>query len=241
MDALEEDLKIASKILEWEMGDIWGHVGVRLPENKGIGVKLFRPPEDDSVEDWLVYFDHSLRKLSGVGQPPFEATIYTEIFNARADVNAIAHCHAPMCITLSLVNRTVGTLHMQSKVFSAGVPMFPRPIYITDDSEGRELAQALGQSVAVVIRGHGIVTVGADVKEACMYALYLERTAKMQAIAHALGFQGSGPEFLREINDSWTKLAAKHGVGDPRRRYSAEWRYYKRKVQTGELWTRGWV
>jgi len=27
--ALEGDLRIASQILEWEIGDIWGHVGVR--------------------------------------------------------------------------------------------------------------------------------------------------------------------------------------------------------------------
>ncbi len=27
---LERDLKIASSILEWEMGDIWGHIGARL-------------------------------------------------------------------------------------------------------------------------------------------------------------------------------------------------------------------
>ena len=33
---IEEELRIACKILEWEIGDIWGHVGVRLPENKGI-------------------------------------------------------------------------------------------------------------------------------------------------------------------------------------------------------------
>jgi hypothetical protein len=31
---LERDLKIASSILEWEMGDIWGHIGVRLPDGQ---------------------------------------------------------------------------------------------------------------------------------------------------------------------------------------------------------------
>ena len=38
MDTLEEDLKVASKILEWEIGDIWGHVGARLPSGDGIVV-----------------------------------------------------------------------------------------------------------------------------------------------------------------------------------------------------------
>ena len=38
----EEELRIAAKILEWEIGDIWGHVGVRLPDDKGIAVQMFR-------------------------------------------------------------------------------------------------------------------------------------------------------------------------------------------------------
>ena len=42
----EQELKIAAKILEWEIGDIWGHVGVRLPDKNGIAVQMFRRPED---------------------------------------------------------------------------------------------------------------------------------------------------------------------------------------------------
>ena len=53
----EEELTIASKILEWEIGDIWGHVGVRLPDNQGIAVQLFRRPEEGK-KDWLVHFDY---------------------------------------------------------------------------------------------------------------------------------------------------------------------------------------
>ena len=74
----EKELKIAAKILEWEIGDIWGHVGVRLPENRGIAVQMFRPPENGK-KSWLVHFDYSLNKLSGVGTIPRESVIYTEI------------------------------------------------------------------------------------------------------------------------------------------------------------------
>ncbi len=240
-ERFEDDLKIASKILEWEIGDIWGHVGVRLPGQGGIAVKLFRPPEEEEIEDWVVYFDYSLKKISGVGRIPTEAAIYTEVFKARPDVNAVAHCHAPMCIALSMANKSIGTMHLQSKQFAGGVPTFPKPIYIIDDAEGRELAQTLGQAIAVVIRGHGIVTVGATVQEACFNALYLERTAKMQAIAQALGFQGVDNEFLTQLDETWRKLRAGMGRGDTFVRYEAEWRYYKRKVLRGESWSRGWV
>ena len=51
------------KILEWEIGDIWGHVGVRLPDDKGIAVQMFRRAEGVK-KDWLVHFDYSLKKLS---------------------------------------------------------------------------------------------------------------------------------------------------------------------------------
>ena len=241
ISALESDLRIASKILEWEIGDIWGHVGVRLPDGRGIAVKLFRLPDDEREDDWLVHFDFSLRKIAGVGGIPREAAIYSEILKMRPDVNAVAHCHAPMCVALSMANKQIGTLHLQSKQFAGGVPMFPKPIYILDAEEGKDLARAMGASVAVVIKGHGIVTAGATIREACFHALYLERTAKMQAVANALGFEKADAEFLRLLGGSWKKLMSHQGEREPRSSFNAEWRYYKDKVVKGEFWSRGWV
>ncbi|HEY3166851.1 MAG TPA: hypothetical protein VGK57_06450, partial [Candidatus Binatia bacterium] len=81
----EQELRIAATILEWEIGDLWGHVGVRLPDNKGIAVQMFRHLEG-TQKNWLVHFDYSLKKLSGPGTIPRESVIYTEIFKARPDV-----------------------------------------------------------------------------------------------------------------------------------------------------------
>lgn len=234
----DDDLKIAARILEWEIGDIWGHVGVRLPKQKGIAVQMFRRPEEAGVEDWLVRFDYSLKKLSGTGTIPRESTIYTEIFKTRPDVNAVVHSHAPMCVALSLADRPVSCVHMQSFRFGEGVPIYPRPIYILDEAEGADLARALKEASGIMIKGHGIVTVGKTIDEACMNALYMERTAKIQAIAHLLGFQGPTEDFLKELADSKNKLFSR-----PRTRmaHSAEWNYYADKIKKGERWTRGWT
>ena len=109
----EAELNIGAKILEWEIGDIWGHVGARLPDGKGIAVRMFRRAER-SRKDWLVRFDFSLQKLSGVGTIPREAVIYTEIFKARPDVNAVCHNHAfpflPFTISKNLTLKPV--IHM---------------------------------------------------------------------------------------------------------------------------------
>lgn len=239
LETLEEELRIASKILEWEIGDIWGHVGVRVPEKDAVAVKLFREPEEEGAKDWLVHFDYSLKKLAGTGAPPREAPIYTEIFKTRPDVNAAVHSHAPMCIALSLADKPVSCVHVQSSRFGSGVPIYPKPIYILDPAEGADLAVALKEAPAIMIKGHGIVTVGKTIAEACMHALYMERTAKIQAMAHLLGYPGPTKEFIEELSASKEKLFEAR-FGGRRTPYDAEWSYYSEKVKKGEHWTRGW-
>jgi ribulose-5-phosphate 4-epimerase/fuculose-1-phosphate aldolase len=233
----ETELKIGAKKLEWEIGDVWGHVGVRLPENRGVAVQMFRRPEEGN-KDWLVHFDYSLKKLAGVGTIPRESVIYTEIFKARPDVNAVVHCHASMCVALSLANKPVDWVHMQSSRFKGGTPIFPRPIYILDESEGAALAEALGSASAMMIKGHGIVTVGASIDEACINALYMERTAKIIAIAGLHGYQGPTEEFIQVLSSSREKLFTRSRV---KISHSAEWNYYADKIKKGERWTRGWA
>ena len=114
---LEGDLRTASTILEWEFGDIIGHVGVRLPHGAGIAVKLLRVAQEDKDQDWLMRFDFDGNKLSGTGTVPGEAPIYTQIFKARPDVNSIVHAHAPMSIVLGLAGIPVSPVHRQSARF----------------------------------------------------------------------------------------------------------------------------
>lgn len=233
----EKELNIAAEILEWEIGDLWGHVGVRLPDDRGIAVRMFRRPERGK-KAWLVHFDYTLTKLSGVGTIPRESVIYTEIFKARPDVNAVVHCHPAMCIALSLADKPVDWVHMQSSRFNGGTPIFPRPIYILDPEEGAAIAATLGKASAVMIKGHGIVTVGATIDEATITALYMERTAKIMAVARLHGYQGPTPESLDTQSESRKKLFRR-----PRDEmfHSADWNYYADKVKRGERWTRGWT
>jgi ribulose-5-phosphate 4-epimerase/fuculose-1-phosphate aldolase len=235
IETVEEELRIACKILEWEIGDIWGHVGVRLPDNKGIAVQLFRRPEEGK-KDWLVHFDYGLKKLAGVGTPPREAVIYTEIFKARPDVYAAVHCHAAMCVAMSLADKPVSCVHVQSGRFGTGVPIYPRPIYILDEAEGADLARTLGDANGMMIKGHGIVTVGKSIDEACMNAMYMERTAKIMAMAKLFGYQDVPDDFIDQLTSSKEKLLSR----GPRLSHSAEWNYYAEQLKQGKTWTRGW-
>ncbi|MFM2129335.1 MAG: hypothetical protein RL477_881 [Pseudomonadota bacterium] len=238
---IEEDLGIACTILEWESGDIFGHVGARLPDGSGVACKAFRPASADEP-DWRVHFDWNVKKLSGTGGPPQEWPMYTEIFAARPDVQAIAHTHMPACIALSIAGVDVGPVHMQSARFSQALPVYPRPIHIKDREEGRALARALGDAKAVIIRGHGVVSIGRSIDEACFNNVYAERTAKIMGLARKLGYGGPDPEFVAEMIGSRELLTGNAAESYRRSRggYSNEWLYYRHRIAKGERWTRGW-
>ena len=90
-----------------------------------------------------------------------------------------------------------------------------------------------------MIKGHGIVTVGATIDEACMNALYMERTAKIMAIAAPARLSRADRRSPFEtLTGSREKLFRR-----PRDEmfHSAEWNYYADKVKKGERWTRGWT
>jgi ribulose-5-phosphate 4-epimerase/fuculose-1-phosphate aldolase len=238
---IEEDLGIACDILEWESGDIFGHVGMRLPDGSGVACKAFRPASI-TEPDWRVHFDWDAKKIRGTGGPPMEWPMYTEIFAVRPDVQAIAHAHMPACIALSLVDVDIQPVHMQSAKFPKPIPTYPRPIHIKDREEGQALAQALGGAKAVMIKGHGVVSVGRTIDEACMNNMYMERTAKIMGLARTLGFQTTEPGFVEEMIGSRAALTGAHNDEYQRSRggYTNEWLYYKNRIARGERWTRGW-
>jgi ribulose-5-phosphate 4-epimerase/fuculose-1-phosphate aldolase len=86
-----------------------------------------------------------------------------------------------------------------------------------------------------MIKGHGIVAVGASIDEACMNAVYMERTAKIMAEARRFGFKGVPDDFIETLAGSKEKLLTR----GQRMSHCAEWNYYAEKIKRGETWTRG--
>ena len=52
--------------------------------------------------------------------------------------------------------------------------------------EGRRLVATLGQHNAIFLVGHGIVTVGADVREAVAWSVLLERASRAEVLARSV-------------------------------------------------------
>jgi L-fuculose-phosphate aldolase len=145
-----------------------------------------RIPFKPTPPDQLYYFDYDGRLLEGRGAVPMEIPLYTNVYRSRPDVQSVVHVHAKAAVTLGLTGQTVQALHHASARFRTGIPTFPGDM-LDNQEIGAAMASALDRHVAILLKGHGAVTVGSDVAHAVCTALLLEDTARMHLMAAAAG------------------------------------------------------
>jgi ribulose-5-phosphate 4-epimerase/fuculose-1-phosphate aldolase len=79
----------------------------------------------------------------------------------------------------SVTDRKLEPVHNHGSFFAGGVPVYGRPDLISTADLGNQVAIALADKPAVLLRGNGQVTVGRTIPEAVMMAIYLEETAQI--------------------------------------------------------------
>ena len=168
-----------------------GHLSVRVP-----GTELICMPGhlhdqartlDTLTFDDIITIDMEGNKVEGELSAVGERFIHTKIYAARPDVGSVIHCHPQLATCFSIAGVKILPVYHRAAIFYPGVPIWDYPGQIDKPELGQQLAEALGRGSAVLVRGHGAVTVG-ESPEACVaICAILERTAHMQYIATTLG------------------------------------------------------
>ena len=70
----------------------------------------------------------------------------------------------------------------------AVVLVFEQPFLVANAEMGDGVADALGDSEAVILQSNGMIAVGQSVAHACVQALFLEETASAHLLAAGAGF-----------------------------------------------------
>ena len=112
--------------------------------------------------------------------------------------------HSPAVIPVGATKVPLRPIYHMSSFLGAGVPVFEireaggpaTDMLIRTPDLGAALAQKIGASAVVLMRGHGDVVVGRTVRQAVFRAVYTEVNARLQAEALRLG--GGEVEFLND-------------------------------------------
>jgi ribulose-5-phosphate 4-epimerase/fuculose-1-phosphate aldolase len=169
---------------------IWGHASQRDPEDRGAWLKAAMWGLEEITPERVHLVSREGEVLQGEGVRHSEYPIHTEILAARPDVNGVVHVHSPHAVALAASGRELLPISHAANFFAPlGVPRFTQTAdLILTPSLGEAVAAALGPARAVFLVNHGIVTVGADVREATVAAILLEVACQQQLLTS--GYQG---------------------------------------------------
>lgn len=165
-----------------------GHVSVRGPEQGTTHIKRKGKALHEVLPEDVMLIP--LNAEDGYRTPGahLESTLHIEAYRARPDVGAVIHTHPVYSIALGASRQSLEILSHDALLFPGGVPVFDGTSgLITTPEEGRAVTAALGEERALLLRNHGILAVGQDVRWALLAALTLERAARLQCVASTLG------------------------------------------------------
>ena len=138
-----------------------GNLSVRKNDKMVINkTGRYRLSEDDLIETSIAAEDENTSKASR--EYPVHKAIY-----AATDANAVVHAHCPNLIALSFYSDAFKPIDAEGcYYFPDGAPVIVAKNAIASEEVGEKAAAVIGKYGAVVVRGHGVFAVGADLCEA---------------------------------------------------------------------------
>ncbi len=114
--------------------------------------------------------------------------IHSQIHQARPDAIAAAHSHSIYGKAWSSLGRLLDPLTQDACSFYEDHALFDDYTgVVLETDEGRRIGETLGDRKAIILRNHGLLTVGHTVDEAAWWFITLDRTCQAQLMAEAVG------------------------------------------------------
>ena len=192
---LIEDLVTANRILATQgIVDSFGHVSIRSPDNpKRYFLSRSRAPERVETAD-IMEFTLEGDPVDAQGRKPYlERFIHGAAYEMRPDVMAVIHNHSPGVIPFGVTGRKMRPVMHMCATIGHEVPIWDQhkkfgdtDLLVTTMAMGRDLAKTLGKGRTSLMRGHGAVVVGGELRATVYTAIYLELNAKLQMQAEQM-------------------------------------------------------
>src|SRR6266550_7406665 len=116
---------------------------------------------------------------------PAGFTIHSAIHAARADALCVMHLHTDYGIAVSAQKDGLLPISQQAMVALASLAYHDYEGLALNEEEKPRLVADLGSSNSMILRNHGLLTIGSSVAEAFLSMYVLERACKIQILAQS--------------------------------------------------------
>ena len=188
---------------------VWtgGNVSARDPKTGLVVIKASGIRYEEMRTQHMVVVDIDGNIVEGEYKPSSDLYSHLYIYKHRPDVNGVVHTHSVYATAFAAVNKPIPV------VLTAIADEFGGPIpcggfaLIGDDTIGKVVVESIGKSPAVLLKNHGVFTIGKNAKSAVKAAVMTEDNAKTVWLAMQIGTPDVIPqEDVEKLHHRYTNV-----------------------------------
>lgn len=190
-------------LVKWTGGNVSG----RDPDTGLVVIKPSGVKYPDLRPEQLVVLDLNGQIVEGDLAPSSDTASHLYIYRQRPDVGGIVHTHSPYATAFAAVGKPIPVyLTAIADEFGGPIPVGGFAL-IGGEEIGRVVVDAIGSSPAVLLKNHGVFTIGKNAEAAVKAAVMVEDVARTVWYALQLGAPDEIPaEDVAKLHDRYTTV-----------------------------------
>jgi L-ribulose-5-phosphate 4-epimerase len=170
-------------LVTWTSGNVSGR-------DPGSGLVVIKPsgvPFEELTPENMVIVDVDGQVIEGTLKPSSDVHAHNYVYRHRPDVMGVVHTHSNYCTAFAAVGEPIPVyLTAIADEFGGPIPVgdYAR---VGNDEIGREIIRSIGHSPAILMKNHGVFTIGDNPTAALKAAVMVEDVARTVWLALQLG------------------------------------------------------
>jgi L-ribulose-5-phosphate 4-epimerase len=192
-----------NRLVTWTGGNVSG----RDPDSGYMVIKPSGVRYEELSPENMVIMDLDGNIIEGDLKSSSDAASHLYIYRQRPDVNGVVHTHSPFATAFAAVGRPIPVyLTAIGDEFGGPIPCGGFALIGSEDI-GRVVVESIGESSAVLLKSHGVFTIGPTAEAAVKSAVMVEDVARTVWYALQIGQpEEIAPEDVAKLHDRYTNV-----------------------------------
>ncbi len=184
-----------------------GNVSARDPQTGYVVIKPSGIRYEHLRPEQMIIVDLEGKIIEGKLKPSSDTASHLYIYRCRPEVGGVVHTHSSYASAFAAVNRPIPVyLTAQADEFGGPIPCGGFAL-IGGEEIGKVVIESIGESCAVLLKNHGVFTIGKDAEAAVKAAVMVEDVARTTWLALQIGQPDEiAPEDIAKLHHRYTHV-----------------------------------